>query len=274
MTNLRTGSGYAAVFLALLVIATTAFGVVPHRHRTDRAATAPGGVLGRPLMAPADTQMTDTDMSAMAAHMETTPRRAPTTADSLKARAIVTELRSAIAKYRDVKVAEADGFKMFAPQLRNQRVYHFTRNLWALENQFRFNASKPTSLLYKKDAEGKFVLVGAMYTAPKRDSPADLDKRIPTSVAQWHKHVNWCLPPRRETARWTETKNGRPVFGPLGVATREACDAAGGRFVEEVFGWMVHANVFASDDPAVIWGDDHMRGDEMMNHQTPEARQQ
>jgi hypothetical protein len=215
--------------------------------------------------------MTEMDMATMAAHMETTPRRTPTTADSLRARAIVTELRSAIAKYRDVKIAEADGFRMFAPQIRNQRVYHFTRNLWALENQFRFDPSKPTSLLYKKDAEGKFVLVGAMYTAPKRDSPADLDKRIPTSVAQWHKHVNWCLPPRRETARWTETKNGRPVFGPLGVATRDACDAAGGRFVEEVFGWMVHANVFASDDPAVIWGDDHMRGDEMMDHHTPEA---
>ena len=41
-------------------------------------------------------------------------------------------------------------------------------------------------------------------------------------------------------------------------------DAAGGRFVKEVFGWMVHANVFASNDPKVIWGDTHMRGDEMM----------
>ena len=224
-------------------------------------------------MVAADTEMTEMDMTAMAAHMETTPRRSPTTADSLRARAIVTALRSAIGKYRDVKVAEGDGFRMFAPQIRNQRVYHFTRNLWALENQFRFNASKPTSLLYTKDAQGKFVLVGAMYTAPKRDSPADLDQRIPTSVAQWHKHVNWCLPPRSETARWTETKDGRPVFGPLGVATRNACDAAGGRFIEEVFGWMVHANVFASDDPAVIWGDDHMRGDEMMDHAPGAAKQ-
>jgi hypothetical protein len=30
---------------------------------------------------------------------------------------------------------------------------------------------------------------------------------------------------------------------------------------------MVHANVFASDDPGIIWGDDHqMTGDEMMEH--------
>ena len=103
-----------------------------------------------------------------------------------------------------------------------------------------------------------------MYTAPKRYMVSDLDARIPTSVAQWHKHINWCLPPRGASERWTEEKNGRPVFGPLGVATREECDAAGGRFVKEVFGWMVHANVFASNDPKVIWGDTHMRGDEMM----------
>ena len=217
----------------------------------------------QPAKAPA---MSEMDMSALAAHMETTPHRVATAADLIRAGGIVTELRQAIAKYRDVKVAESDGFRMFAPQLRNQRVYHFTRNLWALENQFRFNPGKPTSLLYKKDAGGELVLIGAMYTAPKRFSPADLDKRVPISVAQWHKHVNWCLPPRREGERWTEMRNGRSVFGPLGVDTREACDSAGGRFVKEVFGWMVHANAFASDDPKVIWGDDHMRGDEMMDH--------
>ena len=73
--------------------------------------------------------MSEMDMSAMAAHMETTPRRIATSADSIRVVGIVAELRQAIAKYRDVKVAEADGFKMFAPQIRNQRVYHFTLSL-------------------------------------------------------------------------------------------------------------------------------------------------
>jgi hypothetical protein len=216
--------------------------------------------------------MRDTDMSAMAAHMEMTPRRKVTAADSIRANEVVANLRSAIAKYRDVKVAEADGFRMFAPQLRNQRVYHFTKNLWALENQFTFNAARPTSLLYRKDHQGNFILVGAMYTAPKRYSAKDLDKRIPTSIAQWHRHVNWCLPPRRADDRWAEIRNGRPVFGPLGVTTREECDAVDGRFVKEIFGWMVHANVFASDDPAVIWGAELMRGDEMMDRHSDETR--
>lgn len=217
--------------------------------------------------------MSTTDMIAMTAHLAMTPRRSATAADSIRANQVVADLRSAISKYRDVNVAEADGFRLFAPQLKNQRVYHFTKNLSALQNQFTFNSARPTSLLYRKDARGNFVLVGAMYTAPKRYSASDLDKRIPTSIARWHKHVNWCLPPRRADDRWTEIQNGRPVFGPLGVATRANCDAAGGRFVKEIFGWMVHANVFASDDPSVIWGDEPMRGDEMMDRHSDESRQ-
>jgi hypothetical protein len=208
--------------------------------------------------------MSDADKAAMAAHTETTPLRKPTPAEDARAEQVASQLKAAIVKYRDVRVAEAEGFHMFAPQLKNQPVYHFTKNLWALENQFRFNAAKPTSLLYTKDPEGNFVLVGAMYTAPKRFSAEELDQRIPTSVAQWHKHVNWCMPVRRQEYRWTEVKNGRPVFGPLGVTTAADCQLAGGRFVKEVFGWMVHANVFLSDDPSIIWGDNHRRGDEIL----------
>ena len=206
------------------------------------------------------------DMKAMAAHMEMTPRRAATRADSIRAAQIVSELRSGIAKYRDVRIAIDDGFRQFAPQVRNQRVYHFTSAKAAIANAFRFNAAKPTSLLYKKDSAGNFILIGAMYTAPKRFSLEKHNDRIPLGAAQWHKHINWCLPPKGQDARWLAKKNGRPVFGPLGVSTEGECSAAGGRFQKEVFGWMVHANVFASDDPAVIWGDEHMSGDEMMEH--------
>jgi hypothetical protein len=250
---MNRSSKVLSAFLALVFASTNAS--AQHSH-TDATAAV----------------MSANDMSAMAAHMAMTPGRRAIAADSSRANEVVGDLRSAISKYRDVGVAEADGFRMFAPQLKNQRVYHFTKNLWALENQFTFSAARPTSLLYRKDARGNFVLVGAMYTAPKRYSAGDLDKRIPTSIARWHKHVNWCLPPRRADERWTEIRNGRPVFGPLGVATRAECDAVDGRFVKEIFGWMVHANVFASDDPSVIWGDEHMRGDEMMDRHSEESR--
>ena len=190
--------------------------------------------------------------------MQMTPGRAGTAADSVRAASIATTLRQAIAKYRDTTEAVKDGFRMFAPQIRNQKVYHFTNNWRAVQESFRFEPTRPTSLLYKKDSAGKFILVGAMYTAPKRFGLEKLDARVPISIARWHKHVNWCLPKRGETARWTETREGAPLFGPESpIATKEACDQVNGRFIPSAFGWMLHANVFAGDDPATIWGDEH-----------------
>ena len=41
------------------------------------------------------------------------------------------------------------------------------------------------------------------------------------------------------------TREGEPVFGPRSpIATAEACDAVGGRFVPRLFGWMVHVEAF------------------------------
>jgi hypothetical protein len=197
-----------------------------------------------------------TDGSAL--HMEMTPPRPPAPGDSARAAAVADELRSAIARYRDTATAVKDGYRMFAPQIKNQKVYHFTRGWSAVQAAFRFDPSKPTSLLYTKGADGVFVLVGGMYTAPKRFSLDKLDERIPLSVARWHKHVNWCVPPHGQAARWLERTNGQPVFGPESpIATKPACDAVGGVFHESLLGWMVHANVMTSSDPAVIWGDEH-----------------
>jgi hypothetical protein len=195
--------------------------------------------------------------TAMAKHMAYSRTRPRTPEDSVRAMQIVNELRQAIAKYRDVKLAEEDGYKMFAPQIKNQPQYHFTKAGNAFRNQFGFDPARPTSLLYKKNAAGQFVLVGAMYTASKRTTEEELDQRVPLSVARWHRHVNWCIPARNQKDRWTEAKDGRPVFGPLGVATKDECKAVGGRFIPQAFGWMVHANTFAGNDLSSIWSDDH-----------------
>lgn len=196
--------------------------------------------------------------SIMMRHMELSPVRTATKADSTKALAAVKELRAAISKYQDTATAVADGYVMFAPGMKNQKTYHFTKKGNAFEEVFRFNAAKPTSLLYEKDAAGKMQLVGAMYTMPKRASLSRLDGRIPLSIARWHKHVNWCLPGKGEQTRWLERKSGMPVFGPESpIATKTECDKVGGQFEPSVFGWMVHANVFAGDDLGTIFGDRH-----------------
>ena len=193
-------------------------------------------------------------------HMRLTPRRPGTAADSSRTARLVSDMRRDLGKYRDLRVAERDGYRQFLPG-RKQPVYHFTNWRWAIEAMFHFDAAKPTSLLYREDANGHFELVGAMYTAPARTTYADLDARIPLSVARWHEHVNWCLPPRGARQRWGEQRGGHPVFGPASpIATRAACDSVGGRFKPRVLGWMVHVQAFASDDPAVIWSVGHHPG--------------
>lgn len=191
-------------------------------------------------------------------HMEMSPARTATPADSARANAVAVRLREVLAKYADTTAAVADGYKMFLPEMKKQKVYHFTNNWHAVQEAFRFDPAKPTSILYTRDADGHFTLVGAMYTAPKRFGPDRLDARVPTSIARWHKHVNWCVPRKDEAERWLERKDGLPLFGPeSAVATKAACNAIGGVFHDTVFGWMLHANVLAGDDPSKVWGDEH-----------------
>ena len=240
--------------LAVLTLVASSGLAAQHAHEHSDTTHAVHGSQGMDDMDMAG----DWKMAAMAKHMAYTTTRPPTQQDSIRSAHVINELRQAIAKYGDVSVAEADGYKMFAPQIKNQPQYHFTKGLNAIRNQFSFDPARPTSLLYKKDASGKLQLIGAMYTAPKGASEDDLNARVPLSVAHWHRHVNWCVPPRSQKDRWSETRNGRPVFGPLGVATKDECDAAGGRFIPQAFGWMLHANTFAGNDLKSIWHDDHM----------------
>lgn len=202
--------------------------------------------------------MHDAAGSAHMLHMEMTPGRSPTRADSARAADVARTLKVALEKYRDPRAAEADGFKLFAPGMRNQRIYHYTNYRYALEEAFRFNPAKPTSILYRKAPDGSMELVGAMYSAPKRMAVAKLDKRVPLSIAHWHRHVNLCSPKQGDEQRWMERNGDVPVFGPESpIATKAACDAVNGEFRPNLFGWMVHANVMLSDDPKVVWGDDH-----------------
>lgn len=175
----------------------------------------------------------------------------------IRAVAVADTLRHAIAKYADVRVAEADGFRPFAPKVKQQRVLHYTRYAWAARATLAFDPARPTSLLYRREADGSLKLIGAMYTAPQRASLDELDRRVPLSIARWHLHTNVCIPGPAHRERWAEMRDGRPVFGPMSpIATREACDSVGGRFLPKIFGWMVHANVLEGD-PAAVWGMAH-----------------
>lgn len=186
-------------------------------------------------------------------HIRMSPVRAASAADSARATTIVADARVALAKYKNVRVAQREGYTIFAPNV-PQPVYHFTQAGAAIRAQFTHDVTRPTSLLYEKGTDGSFRLVGAMFTAPREATWEELDARVPLGIARWHLHTNMCIPRLRETERWREVANGRPVFGPTSpIATREACDAVDGRFLPVVFNWMVHVNMFEADP----WADHH-----------------
>ena len=194
----------------------------------------------------AATQMMSSHHMGMGPHMKMTDMRPVQNGDRERATQVVDEARRAMAKYEDYHVALNDGFQIFLPDV-PQKQYHFTNYRYGFEAAFHFNPDHPTSLLYDKTADG-YKLAGVMYTAPARFSQDELNERIPLSVAHWHEHVNFCFPPKDRNA---EMGQKNPKFGMAGsISTREACDAAGGKFVPRVFGWMVH--VYPNENDA--WG--------------------
>jgi dienelactone hydrolase len=187
-------------------------------------------------------------------HLELSAARAPTADDSTRADMLLVDVREALRKYGDVRVAAADGFEEMPGPAGKHRLHHLSNWAWARAESRRFNPAKPTSLLYREDADGTLRLMGAMYTAPASATPEELDQRLPLSFARWHRHVNWCTPGTGSGSRWLATRDGSPLYGPRSpVVTRDACTAEGGIFYPQVFGWMVHVTITGSDDPAVVW---------------------
>lgn len=188
----------------------------------------------------------------MGPHMRMTTLRAMQPGDQEKADQVVQAARAAMEKYKDYRVALADGYKIFLPNVK-QPQYHFSNFWYTMQARNTFDPSKPPSLLYEKDGDG-YRIVGVMYTAKKGATEDELNERIPLSIAQWHVHVNFCLAP------WSQRGAGfqpNPKFGAAGsIATKDACDAAGGRFIPQVFGWMVHVYPLEKTQ-ADIWSVEH-----------------
>ena len=199
----------------------------------------------------------------MGPHMTMTTLRAATPADSARAEEIMQTMRTALVKYQDYKVAEADGYLPYMESV-PQDVYHFTSKTQSqAEYLGDIDLKHPGSLLYEKKTFGGYKLVGAMYSAPANYAPAQLDKIIPLGLTRWHAHTNICLPPgiseddvmaghimpRLNAADVGMGRHPDPRvgyfadqrFGFTGtIADSGECSAVGGNFHPQIFGWMVH----------------------------------
>jgi hypothetical protein len=184
----------------------------------------------------------------MGPHMKMTTLRELKPGDQEQADQVLAAAQTTGEKYKDYRAALADGYKIFLPNL-PQKQYHFTNYWYGFEAGMRFNPEHPTSLLYEKNGED-YELIGVMYMAPKNTNWNELDKRIPLSIAQWHAHVNMCVAPKEKRQ---EAWGPNPKFGLAGsISTRADCEAAGGKFVPQIFGWMVHVYPF-EQKPEDIW---------------------
>ena len=142
----------------------------------------------------------------MGPHMKMTALRDTKPGDAERAAQVAEAARKVAEKYTDYKVALADGFRIFMPNV-PQKMYHFTNYGNAFEAVIHFDPGRPTSLLYEKRDDG-YKLISVMYTAAKNAGEDELDQRIPLSVAQWHAHINLSLPPRTgERKFWCHTRN-------------------------------------------------------------------
>jgi hypothetical protein len=221
------------------------------------------------------------------AHMTMTPARPATAADTQRAREILAEMRARLSQFRDYKAAEAAGYEPFMPTV-PQEVYHFAnRQVTVGEYLGDFDIAHPGSLLYQRSGLDGYRLVGAMYDAPPSYTPDQLDKLIPLSIGTWHAHTNICLPAgvteqdvihgrigahaRPDISSAVDMPHGLshgagdalrmrfgymadPRFGFQGtIATQAECEAIGGNFHSQIFGWMIHVYPFAGDDLKVAF---------------------
>jgi len=179
-------------------------------------------------------------------HMKWTVLRTANSDDAERADQIVQTLRQALAKYKDYRVAMDDGYAPLHPE-RKPKHYHFANKQRRFLAKVRFEPAEPTALLYKKTRD-VYELEGAMYTAPRDMSEDQLNERVPLSVAQWHAHVNLCFQSDGSRRRMTRKQLGFKST----IATESECQQAGGRFVQQAGGWMIHVYPFEAT-PLKIW---------------------
>lgn len=181
----------------------------------------------------------------VALHVQHTDLRPENDADKARAATLVTDLQHALAKYQDYHVAEAEGFEPFAPEIKVP-VVRFWKHSSGLKLAVTFKPGEPHSLLYQPTPGGGYKLIGATYVSEKDASEDQLNRHVPLSVARWSREVNLCRPARgtdAKTTDWTKFDS---------IATKQACDAVGGRFMPLLSDWTVEVHPW-EQNPKLVW---------------------
>ena len=211
-------------------------------HRTTPATptpgmggTMPGMVMGTPTpmlsgsgmtKAAATPKMMTMYEGAMEMQMYPLSGKAPTWDEVSRVYHMLDKARLATAKYRDVRVAERDGYSTAPVLFVAGQGYHYINPLLVGQP---FDPATPPVLVYNK-INGKMTLSGLMYLMPDASTYQQLASIFPASMASWHRHINNCIIGGR-------ILNGLKL---VPIHDRAGCVAQGGHFLKST-GWMVHA---------------------------------
>lgn len=113
----------------------------------------------------------------------------PTAEQIAAAEKLAVDTKVGIAKYQDIDVALADGYKPDGAAL--EFAVHYANKKYEDDGKL-LDPTAPETLVYSDPREGPPVLLGAMYSLPgfERDAP-----QPGGSLTVWHIHTNICFGP-------------------------------------------------------------------------------
>ena len=141
-------------------------------------------------------------------------------------------VRAATEKFRDVDVAVRTGYRQATEEVPNMGA-HFVHPLWSLDG--KFDPARPEILLYVRDDDGEWELVGTSFVQSLLLAGFDHPEAFVGPLDNWHVHYDLCT---------------GPTFMSRS-ATQAECRKDGGVWVP-AYGWMIHAWVWV-DNPLGVF---------------------
>ncbi len=138
-----------------------------------------GGLLLLPFSAPRSA----TAAPAQPGHGHGTSSAVQATPDEqANAARLLADVKAGIAKYASLQAALADGYeskKSFGPEVRTA---HFRNKAFVTDDRI-LDPKRPEGLVYMHTPEGRTVLLGAFFVAPRGQGP-----RPGGPLTEWHTH--------------------------------------------------------------------------------------
>jgi hypothetical protein len=137
-------------------------------------------------------------------------------------------VRAATSKYRDVSVAQAEGFRFVVRELPGMGA-HFVQVSNARSTTF--DPTRPNMLLYKQKSGG-WELLAVGYIVSKESFPQP-PEYFPG--AHWHSHQSLCI----------------FSSGSVGLMPEDECRSKGGYWIDDT-GWMLHVWLYAENPSGIF----------------------